>query len=163
HQPDEHDPHPRYALNRGRVAECRPIRLSRRRTAFSGQSAGGVRAPACGQGADRRSEGGTLQRRTGRAPGAPFRRNTSTQGLLAGFLSGRADAQGQDPQAFHDALVSANKKLKAAGFRVAQPLPALLAGNRDELPPFRAARDDAVRTVKAVDEQVRALTPPDSE
>jgi len=81
--------------------------------------------------------------------------------LLAAAPPGRAAAQ--DAQAFHDAVVAANKKLKAAGFRVAQPLPALLAGNRDELPRFRDARADAVRTVKEVAEQVKALTPPDSE
>src|SRR4051794_22054752 len=80
--------------------------------------------------------------------------------LLAGTLAGRAGAQ--DAQTFHDVVVAANKKLKAAGFQVAQPLPALLAGNRAELPRFRAARDEAVRTFKAVDEQVRGLTPPDS-
>src|SRR5947209_1594305 len=71
--------------------------------------------------------------------------------------------QAQDVQAFHDGIVSANKRLKSAGFRVAQPLPALLAGNRDELPRFRAARDDAVRTVKMVEEQLKLLVPPDSE
>src|SRR5260370_22622830 len=47
--------------------------------------------------------------------------------LLAAAPPGRAAAQ--DAQAFHEAVVAANKKLKAARFRVAQPLPALLAGN----------------------------------
>jgi hypothetical protein len=81
--------------------------------------------------------------------------------FLAGTLTGRAGAA--DAQAFHDGIVGANKRLKLAGLRVAQALPALLAGNRDELPRFRAARDDAVRTVKAVEEQIQLLAPPDSE
>src|SRR5438874_1784156 len=75
--------------------------------------------------------------------------------FLAGALAGRAGAQ--DAQTFHDGIVQANKRLKKAGFEVAQPLPALLAGNRDALPRFRAARDEAVRTVKDVEGQVKAL------
>jgi hypothetical protein len=65
-------------------------------------------------------------------------------------------------QAFHDALLAGTRKLKAAGFRCAQPLPGLLAGNRDELPRLRAARDDAALLVRAVADEARGLAvPPD--
>src|SRR5579884_4083105 len=48
--------------------------------------------------------------------------------VLLAAAAGRAGAQ--DAQAFADGVAAANKKLKAAGYRLAQPLPALLAAER---------------------------------
>jgi hypothetical protein len=70
--------------------------------------------------------------------------------------------RGADPaaQTFHDALLAGTRKLKAAGFRCAQPLSGLLAGNRDDLARFRAALAEAALIVRAVADETKALSVP---
>ncbi len=73
---------------------------------------------------------------------------------------GEARATAQDVQRFHDTIVGANRRLKLAGYLVAQALPSVLAGKREDLPRLRNAVAEAGLALNTAIDEVTHLQIP---